>query len=84
MVTSMKQIKRLIKLADEDGLEWVVERMFRDTGSYYAVTIRKDPSDTDAYAYRDQYPIASWRVTRTKLRDAIEVVIHDYLQARGY
>ena len=81
----MKQIKRLIKLAEEDELEWVIEREFRHTGSYYVVTIRHDnAADSWGDGLKYRHPIASWRVTRTKLGDAIKVVIHDYLQARGY
>ena len=84
MVTSTKQIKRLIKLADEEELEWVIERKYRHTGSHYVVTIRKNSAAVWGDTYGDQHPVASWRVARTKLRDAIEVAMHDYLQARGY
>ena len=80
----MKQIKRLIKLANQDDLEWAIERVFLYTGSYYVATIRKDPSDVwgDGKTYR--HPVPQWRVSRTKLNDAIKVLIEDYLQARGY
>ncbi len=80
----MKQMKRLIKLADEDELEWEIAREFRHTGSYYVVTIRHDNASGWGDGKKYRHPIASWRVVRTQLKHAIEVVIHDYLQARGY